>query len=195
MCSDKCNTHIYGSCSAIVEGKDSHSNLKDIYGSFRHRIHSEIVAYTRPKRDGIVFATHNMHVRFWGGGDMAFTSEILGLGAHFNRKGFNCCWCEVHTDCLASSSKSTNRTLPRLYNLAHLPIPHTLLRGDGPLAETPFPFTCPGCKKVFDDQEVSNSQKMCTCSAKSSVVVECSVFFHRQIWENRMCPLIFFCLR
>ncbi len=149
--------------SAIVEGKDSHSNLEDIYASFKIQVINEIVAYTKPKLGGVVYPTRTTPVRFWGGGDMAFTSEVLGLGSHYNRKGFNCCWCEVHTDSLAVKSSSTNRTLKRLYNLAHLPVPHKTVIGEGHPHEESFPFTCPGCQRVFASAEVRKVEILCTC--------------------------------
>ena len=80
----------------------------------------------------------------WIGGDMAFISSLFGLGARFAVDGHNCIWCEVHSKDLWKSGRSTPRTLRRLYNLGHMPVPsHNT--DDGPQ----FPFQCPGCKKNF----------------------------------------------
>ena len=120
------------------------------------RVRSQCVQYVRPNSGGTVFPIRTTTVAFWGGGDMAYTSEVLGLGAHFNRRGYNCCWCEVHTDHLSDKTPSTQRTLRRLYNLAHLPVPSELWQATSAQDSGPLPFICPGCHCKFTENEVRN---------------------------------------
>ena len=75
---------------------------------------------------------------------MAFISSLYGLGARFGVAGHNCIWCEVHSTHLWKSGASTPRTLRRIYNLGHMPVPAHQTH-DGPQ----FPFVCPGCNKTF----------------------------------------------
>ena len=70
-----------------------------------------------------------------------FLSHMLGLGAHFGRKGKNCLFCEVDWDKLFQKTPSKLRNLNRLYRMSHLLQPGTA-----------FPFTCPGCNTTFNSQ-------------------------------------------
>ena len=69
-----------------------------------------------------------------------FVSEALGLGGHFSGQGFNCPWCESHTDLLWSDETSTPRSLGRLYQLSHTFDPTNTT-----------PFTCPSCNFFCDE--------------------------------------------
>ena len=158
--------HSFSLYSAILEGKDDYANICDIYESFKERVRSACVDVTRAPEGGVIFPHQSTKVVFWGGGDMAYTSEVLGLGGHFNRKGYNCCWCEVHTNQLADKEKSEIRTLRRMYNLAHLPIPPILWRRSSVDDVGPFPFTCPGCRQVFTTMEVRMCEIVCTKLSK-----------------------------
>ena len=68
-----------------------------------------------------------------------FVSEALGLGGHFAGQGFNCPWCECHTDNLWSEEASVPRNLGKLYQLSHTFDPTNT-----------SPFTCPGCQFYCD---------------------------------------------
>ena len=73
---------------------------------------------------------------------MVFTSECGGRGAHYNREGYNCNQCEVHSSELFKLEASTIRTLSRMYSLAHCFDP-----------SNPKAFVCPGCKLTFSCQK------------------------------------------
>ena len=92
----------------------------------------------------------------WVGGDMAFISHVFGLGAHFDCTGHNCIWCEVHSKDLHRTTKSQERTLRRIYNLGHMPMPDHCSEG-----VPQFPFECPGCKKSFNCQGDVDADKAC----------------------------------
>ena len=79
---------------------------------------------------------------------MVFLSHILALGGHFGRKGKNCVCCEVDSGDLFKKAPSKRRTLKRLYQMAHMSGPGVT-----------FPFTCPGCKKVFMSQNDLDIEK------------------------------------
>jgi len=83
-------------------------------------------------------------VKFWGGGDAKYVSEMLGLVGGFNRDGSNCPWCDIHNKDMGNLDVDGQpRTLKEIYNLAHLPN----VTG----SDNGFPFTCPGksCYKTF----------------------------------------------
>ena len=71
-------------------------------------------------------------------GDQVFVSECGGRGAHYNREGYKCNYCEVPSSKLFDVEPSTLQTLARVYALSHSFNPCN-----------PQAFTCPGCGKVF----------------------------------------------
>ena len=78
---------------------------------------------------------------------MVFTSECGGRGSHYNREGYNCNQCEVHSTQLSKEEASTVRTLSRIYSLGHCFDP-----------TNPQPFVCPGCNKKFCSQDDLDSE-------------------------------------
>ena len=140
----------------MLEGKDDYNNLKLVYRDFAEAVRASAVTVTETTLGDDQDVSHN--VSFWGGGDMMFVSEVLGLGGRFSSKGHNCCWCEVHSDHLSSPKTSTPRTLTRLYNLAHLPSP--LMVVDGVMT----PFECPGCNMKFESMQVNHERDVAQVS-------------------------------
>lgn len=85
---------------------------------------------------------------------MCYISQLLGLGAHFARNGYNCIHCEVHSRDLHEIHPPISphlRTLKRIYNHAHLLCPTDA---------SPFPFTCDACNTTFIDLEVRPSNSI-----------------------------------
>ena len=125
--------------SALLEGDDHYRNLKAV---FQH-INNDLIVPGFIVMKGIKYPC-----LVWLGGDMVFVSNCLGLGGRFACDGFNCIWCEVHSNDLYKTTPSEPRTLRRIYNLGHMPVPAHLTQ-DGPQ----FPFACPGCAKTFTCME------------------------------------------
>jgi len=93
-------------------------------------------------------------VKFWGGGDAKYVSEMLGLVGGFNRDGCNCPWCDIHNKDMGNLRVNGNpRTLKEMYNLGHLPY----ATGD----DDGFPFSCPvsSCWKMFGSKEDVDNDK------------------------------------
>lgn len=124
---------------AIYEGKDDYANMIE----FASAIAEFCIADTKHP------AFENRLVAF-GGGDLVFISHMLGLGGTFSGNGSCCPWCEVPKRSIATTEAQTERTLERLFHLAHLPCPDALRTSGKPQ----FPFTCPACAMHFADQEV-----------------------------------------
>ena len=95
-----------------------------------------------------------------------FVSEALGLGGHFAGNGFNCPWCECHTDNLWSDDSSAPRTLSRLYQLSHSFDPNNTSA-----------FTCPSCN-FFCDQTTQAAEQPPSC-LKSFRTIHFGVEWHQ----------------
>ena len=80
-----------------------------------------------------------------------FVSEALGLGGNFAGQGFNCPWCECHSDDLWSDQVSVTRTLSRQYQLSHTFDPTNT-----------SPFTCPSCQ-FFCDRSTQAAEVAPSC--------------------------------
>jgi len=152
-------------CRAILEGKDTAANLKEVY----KEIHEEVIVKKHdeyevlhgglsPRFVSKFFSgyTHTWQttltpVRFCFAGDMMYHSEVLGLKGNFSTAdGFHCCYCEVPHKKLDSAEIFPARTVKRMMNSAHLPY-----YAPGLPADAPFPaFTCPHCELAFLTPEV-----------------------------------------
>jgi hypothetical protein len=132
----------------MAEGKDNYPTLKPMYEKIKQTLSSidELCVWGG--------GTHVvcLHVKIVTAiqGDLSYISQTLGLGSRFGSSGYNCVFCEVHTERIGSSSEdtdsSTARTLARLYHLAHLPCG---------VDSQHFPFTCPACHITFNSADVS----------------------------------------
>lgn len=121
----------------MIEGPDSYENMGEIFENI-----NELVVKTG-KLPGI-----NHPIVYWGGGDMPYMAECVGIGAHYGAKdpdSSSCAWCEVKKKDLWSVAPSELRTLERVHNQAHLPYIDST---GNPI----FPFTCPSCGIVFASQ-------------------------------------------
>lgn len=139
--------------SAIKEGSDSYENIS------HHLVEAQNLATTH-HCPGIV---ETAEITLTLGGDMVAMSTCMGLGGGFEGLGSHCIWCEVPRSQLhIFPCASQLRTLPRLYNLAHLPVPLHLLKK----VEKQFPFQCPGCDRVISSEDVRPLVVLQECTYK-----------------------------
>lgn len=139
----------------MLEGEDkfTNSNLRTVYNGLHDLVlhggfeHGTDIGESQTRYD----------IDFIGGGDMVYINETLGGFANYSSDDHNCVWCEVSHDHLKDLPQTENlnetgaetRTYDRLCWLAHIPSVLTST-STKPL----FPFTCPGCKKTFPNEEV-----------------------------------------
>lgn len=95
---------------------------------------------------------------WFGGGDMKYTSVVIGTGGRFSGKGKCCPWCEVDRPDLGNLDPALQaqvplRTLLRSYEMTHSKIPDRLVKEHG--LTSPYGYTCPGCKQECTEAMVS----------------------------------------
>lgn len=149
--------------SGLLEGEDKFTNesLRAVYNGLHDLVLDGGFDYGIEVGDTPV----RYDIDFIGGGDMVYINEILGGFANFCSDDHNCVWCEVSHDHLKdlpqtddlNESGAQTRTYDRLCWLAHIP---SVLSSTKPKPQ--FPFTCPGCRKVFTSQEVRHQFLECS---------------------------------